>query len=217
MSVDCFVISALVDEFMDTLVGGRIQDVIDVDEMGLGLEIYAGQKRHYLYLSADANDPRVHLTAGKLRRGLMKPTQLGLIFRRYVEHGILAHVSQPEWERLLRIDVDGPQGEVTIVVELMPRRANVLLLRDGLILDCLKRVGPDENRYRLSLPNHRYAPPPPLQDQLDPNSVGLVDFERILDSAEKPSLQTRRLLPGRILGLSPTVGERDRLSRRRGP
>lgn len=205
MSFDSFVISALVDEFTDTLVGGRVQDVIDVDDMGLGLEIYADKKRHYLYMSADANDPRVHLADGKLRRGLMKPTQLGLMFRRYVERGVVAHVSQPDWERLLQIDIDGPQGDVTIVVEAMPRRANVLLLRDGMILDCLNRVGPDDNRYRLSLPKHQYVPPPPLRNQLDPRKLSADDIRRMLASADKGAMQTRRLLPGRILGLSPIV------------
>ena len=121
MSFDVFTISALVDEFTDTLVGGRVQDVIDVDEMGLGLEIYANRTRHYLYMSADANQPRVYLAAGKLRRGLMKPTQLGLLCRRTVETGIVAHVSQPDWERLLQIDFAGPEGDVSLVVELMPR------------------------------------------------------------------------------------------------
>lgn len=205
MSFDSFVISALVDEFTRVLLGGRVQDVIDVDDMGLGLEIYSSRERHYLYMSADARDPRVHLADGKLRRGLMKPTQLGLMFRRYVEHGVVAHVSQPDWERMLRIDIDGPQGDVTIVVEVMPRRANVLLLKDGIILDCLNRVGPDDNRYRLSLPNHQYVPPPPLREQLDPRAASAADLERVLDSAEKDATQTRRLLPGRILGLSPII------------
>ncbi|MCY4019785.1 MAG: NFACT family protein [Chloroflexi bacterium] len=207
MSFDVFTISALVDEFMDTLVGGRVQDVIDVDEMGLGLEIYANRRRHYLYMSAEANQPRLYLAAGKLRRGLMKPTQLGLLCRRTVESGIVAHVSQPAWERLLQIDIAGPEGDVSLIVELMPRRANVLLLRDGVILDCLKRVGPDENRYRLSLPNHDYVPPPPIRGQLAPDDVSLESLRRIMDAVEKPSVQTRRVLPGRILGMSPLLAK----------
>ena len=207
MSFDVFTISALVDDFMDTLVGGRVQDVIDVDEMGLGLEIYANRMRHYLYMSAEASQPRVYLAAGKLRRGLMKPTQLGLLCRRAVETGIVAHISQPDWERLLQIDIAGPEGDVSLVVELMPRRANVLLLRDGVILDCLNRVGPDENRYRLSLPNHNYVPPPPIRGQLAPGDVSVESLRRIMDAVEKPSVQTRRVLPGRILGMSPLLAK----------
>ena len=74
----------LTDEFQDTLIGGRVQDVIDVDKLSIGLEIYANGKRHYLYMSADPNQPRIHLIEGKLRRGLMKPRQLGLLCRRFV-------------------------------------------------------------------------------------------------------------------------------------
>ncbi len=205
MNLDTFTISALVDELTATIVGGRVQDVIDVDEMGIGLEIYAIRRRHYLYLGADTNLPRLHLVDAKLRRGLPKPTQLGLLFRRYVEAGRVTRVSQPPWERLLTIDIEGPEGEVSIIAELMPRRANVLLVQEGLILDCLNRVGPEDNRYRLSLPNHDYLPPPPIRGQLEPARVTEPDFASLLDSAEKDSMQTRRLLPGKILGMSPLL------------
>ena len=207
MNLDTFTISALVDELVATIVGGRVQDVIDVDEMGIGLEIYAARKRHYLYLGADARLPRLHLVGTKLRRGLPKPTQLGLLFRRYVEAGRVIRVSQPPWERLLTIDIEGPEGEVSIIAELMPRRANVLLVQEGLILDCLNRVGPEDNRYRLSLPNHDYVPPPPIRDQLEPARVTESDFASLLDSAAKDSMQTRRLLPGKILGMSPLLAK----------
>ena len=207
MNLDTFTISALVDELVATTVGGRVQDVIDVDEMGIGLEIYAARKRHYLYLGADARLPRLHLVGTKLRRGLPKPTQLGLLFRRYVEAGRVIRVSQPPWERMLTIDIEGPEGEVSIIAELMPRRANVLLVQAGLILDCLNRVGPEDNRYRLSLPNHDYVPPPPIRDQLEPARVTESDFASLLDSAKKDSMQTRRLLPGKILGMSPLLAK----------
>lgn len=207
MSFDVFTISALVDELSAALVGGRIQDVIDVDDLGIGLEIYAGRQRHYLYMSADANQPRVHLTDAKLRRGRMKPTQLGLLFRRYIEKGLITRISQPAWERLLHIDAAGAEGEVTIIIEPMPRRANVLLVQKGLILDCLKRVGPEENRYRLSLPNHDYTPPPPLRGRLQPDQLTADDLRRILAQASKKSMQTRRLLTGRILGMSPLLAK----------
>ncbi len=107
MYLDAFTISALVDEFMDSLVGGRVQDVLDVDQTGIGLEIYADHQRRYLYMSADTQTPRIHLINEKLRRGLVKPTQIGLLFRRFVEGGVITHVSQPPWERIMQIDVQG--------------------------------------------------------------------------------------------------------------
>ena len=205
--MDTFTISALADELDDAIAAGRIQDVIDVDALGIGLEIYANRQRRYLYLSADPLHPRLHLVDAKLRRGLPKPTQLGLLLRRYIEGGSVGEISQPPWERLLEIEITNADANYRLIAELMPRRANVLLLRDGLILDCLNRVGPDENRYRLSLPNHEYVPPPPIRGQLDPAQVTEGDLRSLLDSAEKASTQARRLLPGRILGLSPLLAK----------
>ena len=207
MSPDTFAIAALADELRERLHGGRIQDVIDVASMSLGLEVYAQGKRHYLLFCAESQQPRAHLVAAKLRRGTQQPTQLGLLFRRFVEGGRIVKISQPAWERLLEIDIEGERGRVRIVAELMPRRANLLLLRGDIILDCLNRVGPDQNRYRLSLPKHEYVPPPPIQNQLDPALVSAADLQRILASADKPTRQIRRLLPGRILGMSPLLAK----------
>ena len=207
MYFDAFTISALVDEFMDTIVGGRVQDVLDVDSTGIGLEIYAQRQRRYLYMSADSQTPRVHLVGDKLRRGLHKPTQLGLVFRRYVEGGIVSHVSQPAWERILQLDVDGPQGAITIIIEPMERRSNILLVQEGVIIDCMRRVGPDENRYRLSLPKHEYVPPPPMTGRLNPFALSLEDFQRIFEQNTDTKVKTVRWLSSRLLGISPLMAK----------
>lgn len=205
MYLDVFTVSALVDEFLDTLVGGRVQDAIDVDHTGLGLEIYANHVRHYLYMSADQSIPRVHLAGEKLRRGLTRPTQLGLLFRRYVEGGTVTHVSQPPWERVLHLHVDGPEGDVEIIIEPMERRSNILLVQGGVILDCMRRVGPGENRYRLSLPAHEYVPPPPQAGKRDPFTVSLQDMVGFFEQTPDPKLKTFQVLTGHVLGMSPLL------------
>lgn len=207
MYVDAFTISALVDELMDTVVGGRIQDSVMVDSTGIGLEIYANRQRQYLYISADKHAPRVHLVPEKLRRGMPKPSQLALLVRRYVEGGIVTHVSQPPWERILHIDVEGAEGEVLIIVEPMERRSNTYLVQDGMILDVARRVGSDDNRYRLSLPAHEYEPPPPLTGRLDPYKLSLEGLQGIFDQNEDDKNKTVRLLTSRLLGFSPLIAK----------
>jgi predicted ribosome quality control (RQC) complex YloA/Tae2 family protein len=207
MYLDAFTLSALVDEFLDVLVGGRIQDVLDVDANALGLEIYASRERRYLYLSADTLRPRVHLVPDKLRRGLVKPTQLGLLFRRYIEGGIVQHVSQPAWERIIQFDVQGPEGEVAIVIEPMERRSNILLLQNAVILDCMRRVGPEENRYRLSLPAHEYKLPPAQVGKHDPTRLQLEDMLSIFAQNDDPKKKTQQVLSARILGVSPLLAK----------
>jgi len=95
MYLDFFTLAALVDEFESLLPRGRIQDVLDVDATGVGLEIYARRRRHWLYLSADPRQPRLYLAPERLRRGPDKATSLGLLLRRYVEGGRLERISQP--------------------------------------------------------------------------------------------------------------------------
>ncbi len=209
MYLDAFTLAAMVDEFMDSLVGGRIQDTISVDATGVGLEIYSftDHRRHYLYLSADHQIPRVHLVDDKLRRGVTNPTQLALLLRRYVETGILAHVSQPRWERLIQFDITGPEGEVALIIEPMERRSNLLLVQNGVIVDCLRRVGPDENRYRLSLPNHEYVPPPPLTGKLNPHEVTAADLEALYKKVDDPKKRAFQVLSGGLLGVSPLLAK----------
>lgn len=207
MYLDAFTLSALVDEFLDVLVGGRIQDVIDVDPTGIGLEIYADRKRRYLYMSADQQTPRIHLLDEKVRRGLVKPTQLGLLFRRVVEGGGITHVSQPAWERIIQLDVEGPEGEVSIIVEPMERRSNILLVQKGIIMDCLRRVGPDENRHRLSLPAHEYKLPPSQVGKHDPTRLTLEDLAGIFEQNDDPKRKTPQVLSSRLLGVSPLMAK----------
>ncbi len=207
MYLDAFTISALIDELQNTLVGGRVQDTLDADAAGIGMEIYAHHRRHYLYLSADTQMPRIHLVSDKLRRGLEKPSQLGLMFRRYIEGGKIEQISQPPYERVLQITVTNAEGRFVIVIEPMERRSNLLLLRDGIILDCMRRVGPEENRYRLSLPNHEYKLPPPMTGKFDPVNITVADIETIFAQNQDAKQKTAALLSSRILGVSPLLAK----------
>jgi predicted ribosome quality control (RQC) complex YloA/Tae2 family protein len=207
MYLDAFTISALVDEFMDTIVGGRVQDSVDADEDALGLEIYAGRRRHYLYVSANNQMPRVHLVPEKLRRGLPKPSQLGLLFRRQVEGGIITHVSQPDWERILMLDIDGPEGSVQLVVEPMERRANILLLKGDTIQDCMRRVTSAVNRYRVALPNQPYKLPPPQTGKHSPFEAALDMLTDVLGHGAEKRQKAQQALTSTFLGFSPLLAK----------
>lgn len=205
MYLDYFTLAALVDELQAALTGGRIQDLLDVDDTGLGLEIYAARKRHWLYLSADRRAPRLHLAPQRLRRGLDSPLPIGLLARRYVEGGRLERISQPRWERVVQFDIAGPEGDVQLVVEPMERRSNILLLRDGVILECMRRVHAHENRMRTSLPAHPYQPPPPQRGKLDPLQTGEEELRDLLAAVDDPRQRTRQFLCATLLAVSPLL------------
>ncbi len=206
MYFDAVTIAALVSELDARLCGGRIQDSVQIDAESFGLEVYANHERHYLLLSANQQYPRVLLSAEKLRRGVQKPSPLGLLLRRYAEGARIDSIRQPLWERLIILSLDGPEGVFELVVEPMERRANLLLVRDdGIVADCVRRVGPEENRVRVSLPGHPYEPPPPQKLKRAPSTLTLALVSDMLDSA--PGEQTRQLLTKRVLGFSPLVAK----------
>ncbi|MEP7285054.1 MAG: NFACT RNA binding domain-containing protein [Chloroflexota bacterium] len=205
MNFDYFTIAAVVDELTQTIQGGRVQDTLEIGEDAIGLEIYYNHARRYLLISAHPVEARIHLVSDRVRRGVETPSPLGLMLRRYVEDGKLIAISQPAWERIIHLEFEGAEGLLTLIVEPMQRRSNILLVREGRIMDCLRRVGSDENRVRVSLPGHPYVPPPPQINKHLPTDLSYELIQQMLDS--DPSKAAWRALTDTIIGFSPMLAK----------
>ena len=205
MGFDSFTTTALVDEFNLVLSAGRIQDTVEIDAETFGFEIYANQERHYLLLSADNENPRAMLAPEKLRRGVQKPSTLGLLLRNRVEGMRISAVEQPPWERIIIFHLIGPENEMQLILELIERRANIILVEDGVILESARRVSGKDNRYRIILPRHEYIPPPPLTDKTNPADLNANTLDSILRRySDQKAWQA--LVKG-VLGFSPTLAK----------
>src|SRR5215204_2120007 len=186
MNVDALTIGAICAELQATVLGGRVQHAHLPDEYGLALELYAvgggpqgregaqvSRGSRWLYASAHPQRARLHLVSARPPRPADEVTPLLLLLRKYVDGGRLDAVSQPELERIARLDFSrrAPTGEVwqtTLVVEVLGRQSNLVLLdTDGTVMDAARRVGPQQSRSRTVLPQQRYDPPP-VPDRLDP-------------------------------------------------
>jgi predicted ribosome quality control (RQC) complex YloA/Tae2 family protein len=204
MYYDALTTAAVADELRVALIGGRIQEVIHVDDLTLGLEVYAQHQRQYLVASAHARESRVHLTEVKLRRGVDTPVPLLLLLRKHVRGRRIAGVRQPLFERILHLDIAGPEETVTLTVEAMGRHSNIILVdTDGQVLDSIKRISARLSRVRPMLPGTRYEPPPP-QDKLDPADVTERTLCEMVDSSRAGQPVWRALVNG-IRGISPLL------------
>lgn len=201
MYFDVLTTAAMADELNATLTGGRVQDVVLVDPLSLGLEVYAGHERRYLLLSAQAGHPRVHLLHERPRRGPDTPVPILLLLRKYVRGARLARVAQPGFERILALEFQTEGGLLTLLAEIMGRRSNIILLAsDGTVMEAIKRVTPEQSR-RPVLPRQPYIPPPPLEK---PGAASLTPgrLAALLAKAEGPLW--RRLVES-VAGMSPLL------------
>lgn len=181
-----------------------MQRVVMPGERAVGLELYAGRRLHLL-LSADPQNPRMLLVPRRTRRGVQTATPLLLLLRKWVRGSRLTNVSQPPWERILSLHFRGEAGPCQLVAELIGRYSNLILVgRDGDVLEATKHVGPDINRYRVTLPAHPYQPPPQPPGRRPPTDVSADEWARLLRTAE-PGRPLHRVLTSQLFGVSPTA------------
>ncbi len=83
---DATTLAAVVDELNEKILHGRVQEIVQLDALTFGFEIYAAHERRYLYVTAHPDDTRVHLVAQKLRSAGESPSPLLLALRKHAEN-----------------------------------------------------------------------------------------------------------------------------------
>ncbi len=207
MHFDALTVACIVAELQQTVAGGRVQQVIALDNNSIGMELYAHQRRTNLLLAADPQRSRVYLTEEKLRRGVEQPSPLLLLLRKYVRGSQLTTVAQPDpTERMLLLHFTHPEhGATRLVVELIGQRSNLILLnQQGRILDCARRVWAGETVQRAVMPGQPYVPPPAQEKRAPfPTDNGMSSTQLALLCQSGGPLW--RLLVSHFAGVSPTL------------
>ncbi len=201
---DAVTLAAVADELNEKILHGRVQEIVQLDALAFGFEIYAQHARHYLYVSAHPDDARVHLVEQKLRGSGESATSLLMLLRKYTEGAFVDAVRQLPHERVLQIQFDhATEGVTTLVVETIGRYSNLILVdAGGRIVDALKRVNTQMNRARTTLPKQPYVPPPP-QQKLDPDTLDVATLARELTKHRDVSLW--QALVQSVAGVSPLL------------
>ncbi len=199
---DSIALAAVCDELTDKILHGRVQEIVQLDARSFGFEIYAQHARQYLFVTADAQDARVHLVAQKLRGSGEAPAAFLLLLRKYTEGAFVDAVAQLPHERVLKIQFDhAAEGVSTLVVETIGKYSNLILVdAGGSVIDALTRVPATINRARVVLPRHLYVAPPP-QAKLAPDQINASDLARVL--AQNRCAPLWQVLVKSIAGVSP--------------
>ncbi|MBI4789077.1 MAG: NFACT family protein [Chloroflexi bacterium] len=199
---DAVTLAAVADELNERILHGRVQEIVQLDALSFGFEIYAAHTRQYLNASVHPDDARVHLVSAKLRGAGQEPAALLSLLRKYAEGAFVDAIAPLPHERVLNIQLDhATEGVSILVIETIGRYSNLILVdKNGVVIDALKRVSAKVNRARVTLPKHPYAPPPP-QAKLDP---GVLEPSKLADAlAENRSVPLWQVLVKTIAGVSP--------------
>ena len=203
--LDAVFLRAVTDELRPNLTGLRIEKVFQPSRDRIIL-VLRGNVRLLLCASADA--PRMQI-AGRVEDNPAAPPMFCMLLRKHLVGGRIVSVEQPSLERLIRLEIDafdelGRLGRRTLILEAIPRRANLILLDpDGRILDSLRRVDAEQSPDRPVLPGLFYREPTP-QDKppfTDETEAGF--FARL--AAADPERPVDRYLLQQYFGLSPLL------------
>ncbi len=184
MSLDGTTIAAIVDEFQEKLLRARVDKIYQPKDNLLTFRVRQPGKNIKFLLSANPRNPRVYITKQNFENPKQAPN-FCMILRKYLQHGRIKKVIQPDFERMLEIIVQvktdsGDLVDYTLIIELMGRHSNIILTApDGEILGAIKHVTKKMSRHREIIPGKKYNTPP-KQDKNNPLEASWTEFKELL-------------------------------------
>ncbi len=166
MPFDGSVVNSIVHELNETLVNGKIDKVYQPEKDELLIYIRSYKDTRKLLLSASSTFPKVHLTEKNKSNPTVAPS-FCMLLRKHLLGGRIIAVRQPEFERIIEIDIDsfdelGYSTHKTLIAEIMGRHSNIIFIDKPTrkIIDSIKRVSFEISSVREVLPGREYEYPP---------------------------------------------------------
>ncbi len=208
MPLDAIYLSALTGELREKIEGGRIDKVQQPERDMLLISLRSKGENLKLLLSAGTGRARVQLTESGFENPA-EPPMFCMLLRKHLVGARIVSVRQPDWERMLIIELEGHDemgfaSRKLLIAELIGRSSNIILVDgDGRIIDCMRRMDFAGDALRRMLPGMIYRLPP-KQDK-----PALMETEpeqrRELIARAEPGLSPDKWLLNSFSGLSPLV------------
>ena len=209
MPLDAICLTAVKLELEERIVGQKIDKVQQPERDIVVLSLRGGDRPPCkLLISAGSGDMRAHLTEHRFDNP-DSPPMFCMLLRKHLTGARITGIRQPPAERILEITLDAPDAMGVLcvkrlILELIGRLSNIILADgDGLIVDCLRRVGGDLTDKRAILPGLLYRPPTAQQGKLDPLKVTPCEWRELFDTTR--SLTCDRWLLDHFRALSPLI------------
>lgn len=166
MAFDGLVTYAISKELAAVLTQGRIDKIHQPSPEQLVIHVYTHSGNVKLFATTESQGARVCLTNAKLQNPAAPPS-FCMLLRKHLSGSRITDVRQFGSDRIIEIDIEAltEMGFTTsrrLIFEIMGKHSNIILLdlETNKIIDCIKRISIDVNRYRQLLPGAVYKYPP---------------------------------------------------------
>ena len=180
MALDGFVISNIVCEMKEKLLGGRIVKISqpEKDELVLTIKNY---DQHKLFISAGAGLPLIYFTENTKPNPLTAPN-FCMLLRKHLNSARIVSISQPSLERIVQMEIEhldemGDLRKKYLIVEIMGKHSNIIFTDENFkIVDSIKHISNMVSSVREVLPGRDYFIPK-TEGKFDPHTITLEEFK----------------------------------------
>ncbi len=164
MAFDGITIRFLTRELEQTILGGRIDKIYQVEADEMLLSIRTQTQTRKLLLSASPNHARLQLSDKKYETPL-DPPLFCMVMRKHFLNGKITGIHQVNYDRIVQIEVEtrNDLGDIVrrqIVLEMMGKHSNLMLVdEEGKILDAIRHVTQKMSSVRTVIPGQIYTLP----------------------------------------------------------
>lgn len=205
LAFDGIITSAIAAELSTRLTLGKIEKIYQPGNEELLIQIHTKEGNIKLFASCGSQSARICLTEAKYQNPV-QPPNFCMLLRKHIQSGRIIGIHQHERERIIELDIEaqtelGFTTSKRLIVEIMGKHSNIVLvdIYTGKIIDAIKRISIDVNRYRQLLPGVVYVYPP-AQDKVPFNMVSPKDFVN-----QEGNILSEKLIMSRISGISPAI------------
>ena len=185
MTFDGLFTHAMIHELNQTLQNSRVTKISQPYPNEVILTIRANRTNYPVLLSANPRYARFQITQIPYTNPAV-PTNFTMMLRKYLEGAKLLKIKQLDNDRVVYFEFLtrnelGDKLPLLLSAEIMGRYSNVILINQSTnkIIDTIKHVGMDQNRYRTLLPGATYRQPP-TQNKENPFEQDSNTFEELI-------------------------------------
>ena len=206
MALDGVSIHALVHEFNEKLLNGKINKISqpEREELLITINTIDGNKR--LLISANASLPFMYLTNDNKPAPQTAPG-FCMLLRKHIGAGRIIEISQMGLERAVRFKIQhlNEMGDITfkyLYVEIMGKHSNIIFCNeDNMILDSIKHIPASVSSVREVLPGRDYFIPA-QEGKINPTEASEDYFKNVV---LKQSSSIFKAIMSSFIGISPTL------------